>query len=31
MKKNKELMETILNAFVDQYVLPEICELLSVL
>ena len=30
-KKNKELMETILNAFVDQYALPEICELLSLL
>ena len=30
-EKNKELMETILNAFVDQYALPEICELLSLL
>ena len=30
-KQNKDLMETILNAFVDEYVLPEVCELLSLL
>ena len=30
-KENKELMETILNAFVDEYVLPEVCGLLSLL
>ena len=30
-KQNKELMETILNAFVDEYVLPKVCGLLSLL
>ena len=30
-EKSKELIETILNAFVDEYVLPEVCELLSLL
>ena len=30
-KQNKELMEMILNAFVDEYVLPEVFGLLSLL
>ena len=30
-KQNKDLMETILNAFVDEYVLPEVCKLLPLL